>query len=603
MLRIQQHRGPDDSGLATLTCGATSAVFGHRRLSIIDLSAGGHQPMTDPLTGNWITFNGEIYNYRELRDELIASGHEFRTSTDTEVILKSYAEWGVNCASHLRGIFAFAIWDRNRDELVAFRDHLGVKPFYYWRDAIRIVFASEVRAILATDLVPRAAEIRAIQSYLAYGSVQDPYSIVQNVFSLEPGHVLRWQRGETSISPYWKLPGSGDVAGPPDLAELRCQLLDAVHSQLVADVPLGAFLSGGIDSTAIVALMKRSGAEPLQTFSVVFDEARYDERKYSKLASSQIGTTHTELLLTGSDVRASMPQALASFDQPSVDGLNTYFVSRATKEAGLTVALSGLGGDEVFAGYDGFHKALLAERWGLRANRMPFAIRRAASFALRAMPFGGEKIRKADELLGSSLHPYFSSRRLFNSSQCASLLAGDLVQTEAGWQPGRFRRIETETLSYDPINRASAFELQTYMLSTLLRDTDQMSMAHALEVRVPFLDHRLVEYVARMPGRTKVIAGQQKPLLTLALGNDIPGQCIHRPKQGFELPISIWLQTGMREECEASFMTPRQGAASPFSALALQRLWMGFQRKKIGWSRVWAVFVLRDWMRRHQIAV
>jgi asparagine synthase (glutamine-hydrolysing) len=285
-----------------------------------------------------------------------------------------------------------------------------------------------------------------------------------------------------------------------------------------------------------------------------------------------------------------------------VDGLNTYFVSKVVKEAGLTVALSGVGGDEVFAGYDGFRKALLAERLGNTADRFPHALRKGAAAMLQLMPFESERMRKAGELLMSPLHPYFASRRLFSSHQIATLLADDVVSTDMSWRPLRFSRIQEEAKAFDPVNRASAFELQTYMLSTLLRDTDQMSMAHALEVRVPFLDHRLVEYMMRLPGRGKIERGQAKPLLTAAVDGGIPEECIHRPKRGFELPFRVWLQTSMRAECEASFMEQDPALAAPFCPLSLHRIWDAFRKDRVSWSRVWAIFVLRDWLRRHRIA-
>ena len=357
----QKHRGPDDEGSVIVPAQGGWLGFGHRRLAIIDLSAAGHQPMNDAVTGNWISFNGEIYNFRELRRELEKKGHLFRTGTDTEVILKAYTEWGTESVRRLRGIFAFAIWDSARQSLFAARDHLGVKPIYYWRENKTFLFASEVRALLATGVTGTKLDYDGLHSYLAYGSVQEPFTMVKGIRSLPAGHFMEWDKKGIRTERYWKLPQPGpgpDSTDPARLYEEAAhRLFDAVDSQLISDVPLGAFLSGGIDSTAIAALMRKSNRGKVRTFSIVFDETAYDEREWSRLAAREIGTEHTELELTGEHVRLDLPDAMGSFDQPSVDGLNTYFVSKAVREAGLTVALSGVGGDELFGGYGGLPEA------------------------------------------------------------------------------------------------------------------------------------------------------------------------------------------------------------------------------------------------------
>jgi len=597
MTRVQAHRGPDDEGLEVITKKGGTLVFGHRRLAIIDLSPAGHQPMQDPETGNWITFNGEIYNFQELRRILEKKGLEFRTKADTEVILKAYAVWGRECVNQFRGIFAFGIWNTKRETLFLARDQLGVKPLYYHQGKDCFIFASEVRAILVSDLVPRKLDINGLYSYLAYGSVQDPYTLIEGINSLLPGHFIEWKEGDIYIHRYWHLPPPEAVNPqlPKDVYYQVAEVLsDAVRNQLISDVPLGAFMSGGIDSTAIAALMQKTSTAPAKTFSIVFDEAKYDERKYSRLAAKHIGTDHTELELRGGTVRKDLPQALSAYDQPSIDGLNTYFVSKVTKEAGLTVALSGVGGDEIFGGYDGYSKSLLAERWGKPIQAFASFVPGPLCRMLNRWN-GSEPIRKVLSLLNTRRHPYFISRRLFSNWQIGQLLHRDIPRISS-WEPETFDRIEREVKGYDSINRTSAFELQTYMLSTLLRDTDQMSMAHALEVRVPLIDHKLVEFLFTLPGYLKVDKNFPKPLLTKALDNDIPKECIFRPKRGFELPFEVWLREKLQEEMKESFLNSREDEAWPLGKKGLSQIWQEFQRGKLNWSRMWGIYVLQHWI-------
>jgi asparagine synthase (glutamine-hydrolysing) len=603
MTDAMSHRGPDDAGTEIISRSDPSVLFGHRRLAIIDLSVAGHQPMRDPETNNWITFNGEIYNYRELHHKLEKQGEVFRTQTDTEVILKAYAVWGNSCVNYLRGIFAFGLWDNHRQVLFLARDQLGVKPLYYWQDKTTLLFASEVRSLLASGLVKRQMHLQGMRSYLAYGSVQEPYTLVKNVCSLPAGHTMNWHCSKIEIQRYWRLPSPDcvlDEAPTNVFDEVRHHIYEAVQLQLVADVPLGAFLSGGIDSTAIAALMKQIAGDVVKTFSVVFNEKLYDERHYAQLASQHIGTQHTELLLSGEEVRQSLQAALVAFDQPSTDGLNTYFVSKATREAGLTVALSGVGGDELFGGYNGYQKPLLLERWGTRLQYLPIQLRSFFFKLFTHLP-RGEIFRKVGDLLVFPHHPYFLSRQMFGLRQVADLLSPDVMPSTQDWELEMFAKLEQSIAGYDAINRASALELQTYMLSTLLRDTDQMSMAHALEVRVPLIDHKLVEYIFKLPGTCKVSSRQPKPLLTQSLENLLPQQCVYRQKRGFELPFAVWLRESLYEEMRASFVDQHEEKAMPFSPSGLAQLWRQFERGQVGWSRVWGVFVFRWWIEKQGI--
>jgi asparagine synthase (glutamine-hydrolysing) len=603
MNHAQNHRGPDDEGSLIIPVRNLWLGFGHRRLAIIDLSAAGHQPMNDAETGNWVTFNGEIYNFRELRCELQNRGHLFRTGTDTEVILKAYAEWGAESVRRFRGIFAFAIRDAARQSLFLARDHLGVKPLYYWQKDGTFLFASEVRALLATRLAETKLDYDGLRSYLAYGSVQEPFTMVQGIRSLEAGHFMTWEAGTVSAERYWNLPqpdpGSNSNVSKELYEEAAHRLFDAVDSQLISDVPLGAFLSGGIDSTAIAALMMKSNKGKVRTFSIVFNEGAFDERQWSRLAAREIGTEHTELELTGEFVRRDLSNALASFDQPSVDGLNTYYVSKAVREAGLTVALSGVGGDELFGGYGGFRKPLNMERWHSAMQMVPLFARSMLSHALSAWGHG-ELTRRVADILVTARHPYLQSRRLFSNQRSIRLLSPD-IPIAGSWEEEAFGRVEAEVGCYDPVNRVSAFELQTYMRSTLLRDTDQMSMAHALEVRVPLIDPLLVEFCFAVGGKHKIEGTQPKPLLTRSLGKMLPSDCVHRPKRGFELPFQLWLSGALEGEMQAALTGGCAADCRPFEPPELARLWGQYKSGGVNWSRVWAIFVLLRWMRQNRV--
>jgi len=599
----QKHRGPDDEGSLIIPAGGRWLGFGHRRLAIIDLSAAGHQPMNDAETGNWVTFNGEIYNFRELRCELEKKGHLFRTGTDTEVILKGYAEWGTESVRRFRGIFAFAVWDASRQFLFLARDHLGVKPLYYWHKDDAFLFASEVRALLVTGLPGAKLDYDGLRSYLAYGSVQEPFTMVQGIRSLEAGHFMEWKEGALCAERYWKLPhpkSGSDLTDSERLYEEAAhRLFDAVDSQLIADVPLGAFLSGGIDSTSIAALMRKSNKGKVRTFSIVFNEVAFDEREWSRLAAREIGTEHTELELTGEFVRCDLQNALRSFDQPSVDGLNTYYVSKAVREAGLTVALSGVGGDELFGGYGGFRKPLLMERWHSAVQMIPLFAR---SMLSRALSTWGrlEGTRRIADILVTARHPYLQSRRLFSNMQSSRLLSTDIPVADA-WEEEAFGLIEAQVGCYDPINRVSAFELQTYMRSTLLRDTDQMSMAHALEVRVPLIDPLLVEFCFAVAGNHKIQNGHPKPLLTRPLGDLLPRACVHRPKRGFTLPFQLWLSGALETEMQEALTGTGAEECRPFEPQELAMLWGRYKSGDVNWSRVWAIFVLLKWMKQNGV--
>lgn len=593
------HRGPDAEGVWQ----SGPVVLGHRRLSIIDLSPESDQPFHSTDGRYTIVFNGEIYNYRALRAEL--HGYPFRTASDTEVLLAAFATWGIACVDRLQGMFAFALWDHAEQALYLVRDRMGIKPIYLWEGEGHLLFASEVRALLATGLVPRHVDATALVDYMRYQTVHAPATLVHGVRMLMPGHWLRWQAGQAATHRYWH-PATharkdlAQVSEGDAHAQVRELLGRAVEKRLVSDVPFGAFLSGGIDSSAVVALMAQASSTPVHTFSVVFDEERFSEERYAALVAKKYGTVHTAIRLRPTDMLRMLPDALAGMDHPSADGPNTFVVSKVTKEAGITMALSGLGGDEVFAGYEVFPRTLrLDKRNALTA--LPASLRKAGGAALaRLRPSAG--MDKAAELLALPsfrlADTYPLSRMVFTNERLRALLPhADLAHNAV-------QRIVQEQLERDggagspALSQVSLAEFATYLQNVLLRDTDQMSMAHALEVRVPFLDHELVEYVLGVPDAIKY-PHTPKRLLVAALGELLPREVVDRPKMGFTLPWAEWMRGTLRSFCAERLQQLPQRA--PVDAAELQRLWDRFLAgdPRITWSRIWYLVVLADWLERN----
>ena len=426
--RSLSHRGPDDSGTVILRDNSQGDVeigLGNRRLAILDLSPLGHQPMSDPSTGNWIAYNGEVYNFREVRAKLEREGLHFSSGSDTEVILKAYGQWGENCLAEFRGMFAFAIWDAPHHRLFVARDPMGIKPLYYFHSDRYFIFSSEVRTLLGTGLVPRALDPMGLIDYLTFGSLYDPHTLVEGVKSLPPGHYLTWQHGEVKQVEYWNLIDS--TPRPPDPADNLnasraetetqiAQLLDeSVRMQLVSDVPVGLFLSGGIDSSCLAGILSRSGVRP-STFSIVFREAEYSEAEYSRAVAQHFHTDHHEITVSQSDFFAAIAPAISAMDLPTIDGINTYFVSQQTRAAGVKVALSGLGGDEVFAGYSTFRAVPRMEKFANAWHHTPGALRSPLANLFSVLAPSSDQNRKLSELLANgrnSMPPYFLSRMLF----------------------------------------------------------------------------------------------------------------------------------------------------------------------------------------------
>ena len=579
MNAAQKHRGPDDRGVFR----AGNVILGNTRLAVIDTSPAGHQPMHDPETGNCITYNGETYNFKEVRREL---GGEWLSNTDTEVVLRAYRQWGVDAFQRMRGMFALAIWDNAKHELVLARDPLGIKPLYYYVANDYLVFASELRALLASGLVPRKPSPAGIDSYLANGSIESPLTIVDGVKQLLPGHCLQVTANE-NIEITEIQSAHSHVVRVKDRAEavarLRSELEESIRQHLVSDVPLGVFLSGGMDSSALVALMSRLQHRP-KTFSVVFDEPAFTEAPFSRAVAERFQTDHSEIHLSENRLLEILPGAIAAIDQPTMDGINTYVVSQAVKHAGITVALSGLGGDELFAGYPSFGRAIKLAAIPPLSKR----VLRAASGVGKVALNGSVQRHKFWQLANSDCTPadvYRISRQLFSTDFVTRLTGREAAYTTNG-----------NHHSSDVVNTISQLELKGYMTNTLLRDTDAMSMAHSLEVRVPFVDTKVVDYVLSLPGEWKVGENKTpKPLLADAVGDLLPRDFLARPKMGFTLPFEKWLQQSLRSEV-SSVLADGSGFAG-LNSHAIENVWNNFLQKPraVGWSRPWSLYVLAKW--------
>jgi|SRR5665647_809860 len=601
MNRSLSHRGPDDEG----TWFDESISLGQRRLSIIDLSPGGHQPMFSADKRYVLVFNGEIYNYREIRKQL---SYPFASDSDSEVILAAWQKWGKACVEHFNGMFAFAIWDIREKELFVVRDRLGIKPLYYYHDDQYFVFSSEVRALMSSGIFTGKLSHTGLVDYLRYQTVHAPNTILENVFMLEPGTSITIQVGNNKLNYhkncYWEIGRTRkDISSLsyPEIKNLvKETFTQAVQKRLVADVPFGAFLSGGIDSSAVVGTMAQIAGTQVKTFNISFAEKEFSEAPFARMVAKKFNTDHHEIQLSPEDFLQHIPDALKSMDHPSGDGLNTWIVSKATKVAGITMALSGLGGDEVFAGYSIFERMnkLNNMQWLWAA---PLSLREVAGFMLqKGKP--GIAAGKIAELLAQKTYnfagAYSVSRQVLPDKQIEKLLKKNLPLgiNLSGEQISRQLLLPKSFL----LSQVSMAEISTYMQNVLLRDADQMSMAHALEVRVPFLDHELVELVLGIPDKFKYPVTPKK-LLTDSLGDLLPPEIVNRPKMGFVFPWAHWLKNELFELSD--YQLKNLSHRSFFDQQAIMTQWKQFNQNdpKLSYSRIWPLVVLEHWLSANNI--
>jgi len=612
MVDALAHRGPDGRGVVRCSIDesvrAPQATLGHTRLSIIDLSDRARQPMTTERRPVWVTYNGEIYNFEALRRELEGLGCAFRSDSDTEVLLHGYERWGLGIVDRLHGMFAFAIWDGAAGRLVLARDRLGIKPLYIFRNDRVLLFASEVRALLASGLVDPALDATALDRYLTYQTVPSPRTLVRNVVMLEPARlVVAGPGGRFDERTYWDpLTAARTDDRPADRAEAAARvhelLVASVRRHLVSDVPVGVFLSGGVDSTTIVALMRQLGVTP-RTFTVACPGTPYDEAPDARAIAARFGTDHTEIPIDAATMLSEIPGGLAQADHPSGDGLNTFIVAHAVRRTGAKVALSGLGGDEFFGGYPSFRRLERLAPYARLWRRSPARVRATAAAAVRTLAGDAVASGKAAALVetdGSLSQMFPILRQMFSASDRTALIGEDIVQAaraEGDPYVSLLEKAERRRGGLGDLALVCYAEARTYMHDVLLRDTDQMSMRHGLEVRVPLLDHELVEYVMGLPDALRHDGATPKPLLVESLGEPLPDVCL-RPKRGFVLPFREWMQGPLRAFCEQHLGADGLAGRAFMHASAVNELWRAFlaNDRRTSWSRVWTLVALNAWL-------
>jgi asparagine synthase (glutamine-hydrolysing) len=609
MMAAQVHRGPDADGVHY----DRQVVLGHRRLAIIDLSSAARQPMSNEDATVWIAYNGEIYNHRELRSELITRGHIFTSQTDTEVIIHGYEEWGIEgLLERLRGMFAFALYDARpigasgvspkdpttdltNSRLILARDRFGIKPLYYQPSSGDVVvFASEVKALLRSGRVSNEPELDALSGFLLLGSVPSPLTTVQGVRCLPPGHFLVVDHRGMALHRYWDVgfaPGDEHLSnGETVTAALRARLEDTVARHLVSDVPLGIFLSGGVDSAALTALASRAEHSALRTLTVVFEEKEFSEAQQARQMAARFRAEHREVLVTSADFMRELPRIFAAMDQPTNDGVNTYFVSKAARQSGLTVVLSGLGGDEVFWGYRHYH--WLAGRnspvqW---VYQLPSFMRQALvqSAAAYGRFRGQERWMRFASLgrPGPCEGLYSLIRGFFAPQQVAQLLGLDRSELHQSIAKCYENVQSPATNGSGYGSGVNYIEIKRYLHDQLLRDADTFSMAHSIEVRVPYLDHTIVEYAAHLPSELKLARHLNKPLLIDAVGEPSLTEVARAKKKGFTFPFGKW----MRQHADA--LEDIALGADVLDREEVHRLWQSFRAGRLHWSRAWALVVL-----------
>jgi asparagine synthase (glutamine-hydrolysing) len=617
------HRGPDASGtwVSAPDARGWGVLLGHRRLSILDLSPAGAQPMVDPVTGHVVIFNGEIYNFGDLRRRLVAEGQEFQSTGDTATMLRALGLHGPDAVSWLRGMFAFACWDPKQRRLLLARDPLGIKPLYLARSADpgagwSVAFASELRALLASGLLGTPhLDPQAVASGVWNGFVVGPGTAVKGVDLLWPGRLLELDGAgkEVRQEDFWRIPGR---APDPTMDEnsLAAILEEGLRVHLASDVPLAVFLSGGVDSSVMANLAQRAAQRPIHTFTLAFEEREFNEGPIARRIAAAIGTQHHEVVLTEGRFVENLEAALDSLDQPTFDGLNAYYMSHAIRSAGFTVALSGTGGDELFGGYTSYRDLPVLQRWSRCAAWVPRGLQVAAA-TLATWPLrrsGGavppqtrwaklpEMVRHGDDLLAL----YQLAYALFLPGFQRELLAPGFVEALADGLPLAMRqRVIAETGGRTPLSAISVMEQRLFLGERLLRDNDVASMASSLEQRVPLVDQVLYESVDRLPDQARYRPLGRKAMLRRIGLRGLDPALFERPKSGFVLPFNRWIRRGLKDAIDQTLRDPQASAPAGLDPTAVERLWRAFLDGAPGmyWSRVWSVYVFVRWCHRNRV--
>lgn len=596
MTEAMRHRGPDAEGVFI----KDGIALGHRRLSIIDLSEKSNQPFHDNTGRYTIVFNGEIYNYQEVKNQL--KDYAFRTTGDTEVVLAAFMRWGILSLNKLKGMFAFAIWDAHTSNLWLARDRMGVKPLYYSVTNEHVVFGSEIRALLASGKVKPTMNRTALWDYLAFQSFQSPDTLIEGVKELEAGHFINFEGSSISNHSWWKMedaPKSIDINNYDEACKkLHQLLLQSVERRMISDVPVAAFLSGGIDSSAIVALMAEVADKP-ETFTISFEEKAFDESRYANIIAQKYNTRHHNLLVKPSRFLEELPEALDKMDTPSGDGVNTYVVSKAIKQQGIKVALSGAGGDELFAGYPIFRQWQKMNTYKTFWD-IPRSLRKVVGTMLSGRNMRKQRLAEMIGMEKLSLSSAYPLLRQLNSNKSLSALLSVPIRTSQ--LENSLQQREKVLAGFPLISQLTAAEYIGYTRQTLLKDTDQMSMAVSLEVREPFFDHELIEFVLGVPDSFKQKEAKPKPFLLDALGPMIPKEIYDRPKQGFVFPWKHWLKNELHSFCEQKLNA--LASRDAFSGSMVKQMWHDFvnDSNSITPTHIMQLVVLEHYLEKHGIS-
>jgi len=596
------HRGPDAGGVYQ----DDDIGLAHRRLSILDLSVAGNQPMASATGRYLIVFNGEIYNYRSIKVELEAEGYTFHTGTDTEVLLALFEHKGQSCLDDLNGMFAFAIWDTQSKELFLARDRLGKKPLYYYEADGQFAFASEIKALSALPFLKKEIRPDAIKDFFAYQYIPDPKTIYRSVHKLAPGHWLKTDGKRTQTGQYWDLSFANPSTASPDELEAGLYDLidDAVRLRMISDVPLGAFLSGGVDSSAVVGLMAGHSSQPVTTCAIGFDSKRFDEVAWAKKVAELFNTNHHEFTVR-SNVPGSLTDISRYFDEPFADPsfVPTFFVSQLARQK-VTVALAGDGGDENFAGYSKYRTDSIENR--LR-NLFPGPVRRGLFPPLAQLAGGinSSVTRKAKSLLSTlAMEPdqgFFTTNCFFRPSLWDELVHGELKRETDGYDPAditreHYRNADTD----DHLAKILYTDIKTYLPGDILVKVDRMSMANSLETRAPLLDYRVVEYAANIPSALKLNGKEKKYILKKAFEKMLPEDVLYRKKMGFSVPLAHWLRSELFEVADGVFAAEEGGLAQCFDMNKVRRLWQNHQQgRDENTQELWSMVAFELWWRAY----
>jgi asparagine synthase (glutamine-hydrolysing) len=594
MCEVIRHRGPDDEGIHV----APGVGLGMRRLSIIDL-AGGRQPIHNETGTIWVVFNGEIYNYQDLRAELEALGHHFATSSDTETIVHAYEQWGERAFSRLHGMFGIALWDAPARTLLLARDRAGQKPVHYAERGGRLYFASEIKSLLAAGAVDRSINVHALDHYLAFLYTPRDESIFQGVKKLPPGHYLRWHDGRTDVRCYWEVAAAETFAGSETeaVAELDRVLQKAVRSHMVSDVPLGAFLSGGVDSSAVVGMMARASARPVKTFSIGFDEPAFDELEHARTVARHFGTDHHEFVVRP-DGLSILDDLVSHFDEPFADSsaIPTWYVSEIARRH-VTVVLSGDGGDELFGGYDRYLPHPRVAQFD--RLRVP-GVRTIASLVWPRLRHGARGKNFLRHVAQDAAGRYLDSIAMFQADERSSLFTAD-VRSALSADTGAVLRRRFERFSGLPHeSRMMRFDFETYLPEDVLTKVDRMSMAHSIESRVPLLDNDVIDFAASLPSRFKIREGRRKHVLKETLRPLLPAGILDRRKQGFGVPLGVWFRGGLTGLFADVLDSPRARQRGYFEPAFVSRLLQEhLAGRRDHTLRLWQLLVFELWHRQY----